>query len=165
MKNINEGIIFYTRAGRFSTIDVWYKNEETSTRKAALARKSEKWMGCRISRIRIGVITAETKPGCVVAAFLEDTNNDNSILEGDKAQEVNWWVFGLEICLATPEGSRNSHQIVSYDDKVFNIVIERRPPLCYRCRQMCHLVYESRASWRDTINQILRNGLRVGLMS
>lgn len=74
MKNMNKGIIFYTKA-RFGTIDVLFKNEETAKSKVTLERKSKKWilypmyMGHKITKIRIGGILLEMKPEWMVATL------------------------------------------------------------------------------------------------
>lgn len=69
-------------------------NEETAKSKAALTRKSEKWImypvyiGRRIARITIGVISLETKPEWVVAALLKDTKYEKHVIQANKTQLV-----------------------------------------------------------------------------
>lgn len=69
MKEIKGGIVFYTKARRFGTIEVVFKNEKAAKNQSKLMKMSAKWimfsmyMGRRTARVRISVIPPETKPG------------------------------------------------------------------------------------------------------
>lgn len=95
MAGMNEGLVFYTRARRYGTIEVIFESEEMARKYSNQTRKTEKWlmfpiyMGRRFARVSIGVIILEVKPEGVVAALLKGVQMESEVISASRTKVVN----------------------------------------------------------------------------
>lgn len=91
-------------------------------------------MGRRVARIRKGIIPPEIKFEQVVTALLNGVKFEKQVVHANKTHLMNWRGFGLVLLLMIMEEDfRNLSQIIR--GRNLNVVIEGKPPTCYKCHQ------------------------------
>lgn len=74
-----------------------------------------------------------------MAALVKEVKEEYQVVSSSTAQVVNWWGYSLQLFLSVGEDYKNLPQVIVCVERNLSVIIEGRPPLCFRCHRERHV--------------------------